>query len=92
MAPTLFDGQQVLVDPHAYARRVPAVGEIVLVRHPFRAGLRLIKRVRRVEPQSSGLPPRLDLRGDNPGASTDSRALGSFDLDLVEGRVVASLF
>jgi len=66
MAPTLVDGQHVLV------RKGLAVqpGNIVVVRHPFRTDVRLVKRVLKVHDDG------LHLVGDNPTESTDSGALG----------------
>jgi phage repressor protein C with HTH and peptisase S24 domain len=46
------------------------VGDVVIVRDPRNAGLWLVKRC---VARKNGL---LDLRGDNPEASTDSRDFG----------------
>jgi nickel-type superoxide dismutase maturation protease len=83
MAPALAAGDWVLVDPGAYRRRPPRPGDVVVVRHPYRRDLRLVKRVGTVLPDG-----RCRLLGDNPGASTDSRAFGAVPPDLVEGPVV----
>lgn len=66
MAPTLVDGQHVLV--RAVATADP--GSIVVVRHPFRTDIRMIKRVQSVHADG------LHLTGDNPAESSDSSALG----------------
>jgi phage repressor protein C with HTH and peptisase S24 domain len=63
MAPTLKDGDVVLVRRSSQAR----VGDVVLVRWPGRPGQLSIKRVAR---------PGYFVVGDNPFASTDSKELG----------------
>lgn len=85
MRPTLRPGQRVLVDPRAYARRVPALGDIVVARHPFRREVHLVKRVARVDGD------RVFLAGDNPAESTDSRTLGGFLPERIVGRVTSAL-
>ena len=82
MEPTYQEGDHVLVDPRAFRDRGPRQGDVVLVRHPFRRDLELVKRVAHV-----GDDGRLTLRGDNPAHSTDSRTYGPVDPALVRGRV-----
>jgi nickel-type superoxide dismutase maturation protease len=86
MRPTLGPGDHVLVDPSAYRRRPPRVGEIVLARHPYRRDVELVKRVETTLPDGN-----LALTGDNPDESTDSRSLGAVPPGLVRGRVVLRL-
>lgn len=86
MLPTLAEGQQILVDPRAYSRSRPATGDVVVIRHPLRADMKLIKRIASVEPGGG-----LRLVGDNPAASTDSRTLGIVAPQLLEGRVQCRL-
>lgn len=56
-----------------------AVGQIVLLDHPFRPNLRIIKRVQSIEDS------RLFLVGDNPDptASEDSHNFGEVDISSV---------
>ncbi len=82
MVPTLSDGDYVLVDP---SRRAEA-GAVVLARHPYRSGLRLVKRVARIEGDG-----RLFLSGDQPVESTDSRHFGALAPGCVLGVVVARM-
>lgn len=77
MEPTLVEGQTVLVDPG----RSPQVGEVVVVHLPD--GTRAIKRV-------ASLDRGLDVRGDNPARSTDSRQLGVLDRSSLVGVVVCT--
>ena len=83
MTPLLEDGDVVLVDTEAFASKAPAEGDVVLVRHPYRRDVALVKRVASVEDDG-----RLFLAGDCPAESTDSRSFGTVRADLVVGAVV----
>ena len=83
MLPALSAGERVLFDLLAYVLEGPEVGDIVLARHPARAGVRMIKRVA----QGEGLDPDYYwLLGDNAEDSTDSRTLGVFRRDDIVAR------
>jgi nickel-type superoxide dismutase maturation protease len=85
MAPTLLPGEWLLVERRTYARRRPRVGEIVLAADPREPTRELVKRVAAVvEPAGT-----LELRGDAPDASTDSRTFGAIPMSAVRWRVVA---
>jgi nickel-type superoxide dismutase maturation protease len=86
MIPTLAPGDRVLVDLAAYRRVRPLLGDVVLARHPFRRGVRVVKRVVEVDAEGHCL-----LVGDNPMESTDGRSFGSLPGDHVLGRVVLRL-
>ncbi len=83
MAPTLRDGQVVLVDMRALSGCGPAAGDVLLVSHPYRDGVELIKRVERMQDDGSCF-----MIGDG-GESTDSRAFGALPAELLLGVVVA---
>ena len=83
MEPVLQDGQTVLVRPLAAGER-PVVGDLVLARHPFRRSVHLLKRVGRVDGEG-----RLELLGDNPPESTDSRQLGPVAAERLLGLVTS---
>ena len=77
MWPTLKQGSTAKferIDPN-----LVAVGQIVLLDHPFRPNLRIIKRVQSIEDS------RLFLVGDNPDptASEDSHNFGEVDISSV---------
>jgi nickel-type superoxide dismutase maturation protease len=81
MAPTLLPGDRLLVESLTYRRRAPRAGEVVLAVDPRAQEEReLIKRV-----HAAG--PALDLRGDAPGQSTDSRTFGAVPAGEVRWRV-----
>ncbi len=86
MYPTLKPGEEVFVNLQAYRKQLPKVGEVILVQHPQRSDLKILKRITAVSPQNM-----LFIEGDNPDESTDSRHYGMVPLSLVYGRV-SSLF
>lgn len=80
MTPTLLPGERLLFDRLAYVRGPPRSGEIVLVAHPLRPELRMLKRLAGVPGdaiggQTLGLGEYWVL-GDNEAKSTDSREFG----------------
>jgi nickel-type superoxide dismutase maturation protease len=85
MAPALLPGDWLIVERRTYGQRAPQVGEIVLAADPRDPDRELIKRVAAVD-HASGT---LELRGDAPDASTDSRAFGALPIGGVSWRVVA---
>ncbi len=81
MAPTLLPGDLLLAESWTYARRAPRAGEVVVAGDPRDGGRELIKRVAALH---DGL---VDLRGDLPAASTDSRQFGHVPAAAVRWRV-----
>lgn len=81
MAPALLPGDRLLVESLTYARRQPRAGEVVLATDPRQPGRELIKRV--TAAGSAGV----ELRGDHPAASTDSRTFGALPVDAIRWRV-----
>jgi nickel-type superoxide dismutase maturation protease len=84
MAPLLQPGDEVLVDPHAYQPAAPCVGDVVVSRHPYRADVRLVKRITAILEDGRCL-----LEGDNLSDSTDSRSFGAVAPQQILGRVVS---
>jgi nickel-type superoxide dismutase maturation protease len=78
MEPTLAPGDRLLVvrAPRLHAQ------DVVAVRDPTDSKRVLVKRIGAV------LEDGIVLRGDNPGASTDSRSFGPVPRTAVLGRVV----
>jgi type IV secretory pathway protease TraF len=80
MAPTLLPGDRLLALRTARVRP----GDIVTAVDP-RAGERLLlKRVLGVEETSGSV----NLQGDNPASSTDSRHFGPVDAESIRSRIV----
>nr|WP_315102453.1 nickel-type superoxide dismutase maturation protease [uncultured Fretibacterium sp.] len=83
MYPTLRDGERVVVDTTACRKAPPAVGDVVLARHPFMRDTWMIKRIVGVADDG-----RYVLQGDNPLESSDSRSFGPVPLRSIRGRAV----
>jgi nickel-type superoxide dismutase maturation protease len=81
MEPALRDGDWVIVDRRAYRVRVPRAGEVVVASDPRLPAREVVKRVGHYGDEGAW------LQGDNPGASTDSRAFGYVRAELLLGRV-----
>jgi nickel-type superoxide dismutase maturation protease len=81
MAPSFSSGERVVVNRAVYWFRRPRAGDVVLVRDPRETDRLLIKRIERV---ADG---HYAVVGDNPDASTDSRAFGLVPRELVLGKV-----
>jgi nickel-type superoxide dismutase maturation protease len=78
MLPTFEAGDRLLLGP---ARRVRA-GQVVAVTDPRSSRRLMVKRVHAADRRG------IDVRGDNEGASTDSRHLGLIPWSNLAGRVV----
>ena len=82
MLPALRPGDRLLVLRHARARP----GDVVALADPRRPSRVLVKRV------AGRGPEGITVLGDNPAASTDSRALGPVTRAAVRGRAVYRYF
>jgi len=85
MAPTLLPGDRLIVESATFQRRQPRAGELVLAPDPREPQRELVKRVVAIDAEEGAL----HLRGDAPGASTDSRAFGALPVAAVRWRVLA---
>lgn len=83
MAPALLPGDRLVVESISFASRSPHPGEVVLAPDPRSPSRELIKRVAVVRGD------RLELLGDAPGESTDSRDFGDLPATAVRWRAVA---
>jgi nickel-type superoxide dismutase maturation protease len=77
MEPTLTNGEWWVV------RRTRSVraGDVVLLIHPTRPDLRIVKRIER------NVDAGWWVMGDNPAASDDSRSFGAVRQDQIVGRL-----
>ena len=82
MAPALHPGDRLLVESLTYALRAPRRGEVVLAPDPRAPTRELIKRVAAT---GAGV---VELRGDHPAASTDSRTFGPIPAEALRWRVL----
>ena len=85
MLPALAPGDRLLVVRGGRAERA-AVGDVVAVTDPRTPARTLVKRV------AARGPEGVTILGDNPAASTDSRALGPVAAAAIRGRAVYRYF
>ena len=83
MLPALQPKQRLLVKLRPHDGRSPSPGTVVVCHHPSNIHLVITKRVWQ---SNDGW---LELRGDNPAASTDSRQFGQVPLEQMIGEVTA---
>jgi len=83
MIPALQPKQRLLVKLRPRDGQSPSPGTVVVCHHPSDINLVITKRVWQ---SKDGW---LELRGDNPAASTDSRQFGKVSLERVIGEVTA---
>jgi nickel-type superoxide dismutase maturation protease len=82
MLPTLVEGDRLLVVRIGHRPRLRP-GDLVTLRDPRAGGpVGLVKRVADLDGESA------DVRGDNPSASTDSRAFGRVPIACLTGKVL----
>ncbi|MEU5189231.1 nickel-type superoxide dismutase maturation protease [Streptomyces klenkii] len=81
MVPTLNPGDQLVVQYGAVVRP----GDVVVLRHPFRQDLLIVKRA--VERREGGWW----VRGDNPLVENDSREFGAVPEEFVVARALVRL-
>jgi nickel-type superoxide dismutase maturation protease len=88
MRPILAPGDWLLVS----ARPRPRRGALVVVEHPLRPGVEMVKRLGHVPGDAVGPVVLADdeywLEGADPETSTDSRSLGPFSGRLLRGVVL----
>jgi nickel-type superoxide dismutase maturation protease len=82
MAPTLEDGDLVYIEQSVTTK----IGDVVLAQHPYKQSVTMLKRITAIDENG-----RLELLGDNPSESTDSRTFGSVSIEYIKGKVVARL-
>ena len=82
MLPVIKNGDIVLIRPGSAF----AVGDIVLASHPYKASVKILKRVAAIDALN-----KVTLIGDNPAESTDSRAFGAVSIESILGRAVSRL-
>lgn len=85
MLPLLEPGIEILIDPFAYQKIMPKVGDIIVTIHPDHPELTIIKRITDINQDGSYF-----LTGDNSNESTDSRHWGTIKLEDIIGKVTSS--
>lgn len=87
MLPLLQPGDEIIVDPYAYAKFLPQIDDIVVTVHPLQKNLTIVKRVAAIDSQN-----RYFLLGDNLKKSTDSRHWGTIKLADLVGKVSSQFY
>ncbi len=82
MAPTLLPGDRIVVESRSYTQRAPRPGEVVLAADPREPQRELIKRVASVDAELG----EVELLGDAPSESTDSREFGRVPVGSIRWR------
>ena len=82
MLPILHPGDEILIDPFAYRKSLPKVGDLVVATHPHHDKLTIVKRVSAVDADG-----KCFLTGDNLSVSTDSRQWGAIAATDLLGKV-----
>jgi nickel-type superoxide dismutase maturation protease len=85
MQPTLVEGMVVMLDQRAFRSRPPRPGDVVVLMHPTRSALKIVKRI-----ASVGIDTRCVVMSDNTEVdATDSRQFGPIDPELLIGKVTS---
>ncbi|MEY2856362.1 MAG: hypothetical protein RLZZ74_671 [Cyanobacteriota bacterium] len=84
MLPLLEPGDEILLDPFAYRKSLPQVGDIIVTMHPLQNNLSVVKRITLINSFDSYF-----VTGDNVEASTDSRHWGTIKFSDIRGRVTS---
>ena len=83
MSPTLLPGESLLVQDDFYKIHPPQVGDIILLQHPMRPELIMVKRIHKIQSME------IFVLGDNPSQSTDSRKFGPIQNTNILGKVTS---
>lgn len=83
MLPLLKPDDEVLVNFDAYQSSSPQIGDIVVLKHPYKLDLKIIKRITYINQDGEYF-----VQGDNSLESTDSRNFGFVKNELILGKVV----
>jgi nickel-type superoxide dismutase maturation protease len=81
MLPTLPPGKWIFVEDGYYTVHSPQINDLVLVYHPDKKGVVMVKRISAIEGNN------VMVIGDNLHSSTDSRHFGSVGVDQLKAKV-----
>ncbi|VEP16419.1 Nickel-type superoxide dismutase maturation protease [Hyella patelloides LEGE 07179] len=84
MQPLLQPGEEILINPDAYKKTLPQINDLVVVTHPDKKGLEIVKRISSIAEDGTFF-----LLGDNLAHSTDSRSFGTIHREDIIGKVTS---
>ena len=87
MSPLFVDGEEVVVATNENVLKELEIGNIVVLQHPQKSNLLIIKRIHNIVATTSQ-KKQYFIQGDNLPASTDSRHFGLVDENLLIGKVI----
>ncbi|MEL6927374.1 MAG: nickel-type superoxide dismutase maturation protease [Cyanobacteria bacterium J06600_6] len=87
MLPLLKPGDEIIVNPYAYAKSSPQIDDVVVLVHPLQKSLVIVKRIAALDAQN-----RCFLLGDNSQQSTDSRHWGTIKSANIIGKVSSQFY
>ena len=90
MSPLLVDSEEVIVVTNPQVIDNLTVNDIVVLRHPLRLNLLIIKRITKIITLETHRKQYF-VQGDNLDVSTDSRHFGLVDENLLIGKVICRL-
>ena len=85
MLPLLEPGAEILINPYAYQKSMPKIGDIIVTLHPDYPKLTIVKRITAIERDG-----KYFLMGDNSAESTDSRHWGTIKFEDIMGKVTSN--
>ncbi len=81
MLPSLYPGDLLIYKPFNYKNCTLKEGYLIIVKHPRKKELLLVKRIFSIKPNG------IELRGDNSSESIDSREFGLINYKQIKGIV-----
>ena len=84
MSPLLEPGDLIMVNPYAYQKTRPHLGDLVVATHPTKPNLKIIKRLTSLTEDGFCF-----LAKENPHDGTDSHTFGLVPLTTILGKVTS---
>lgn len=82
MLPLFKPGEEILINPQAYKKSLPKIGDVVVTFHPQEQHLPIVKRITAIMDDGSCF-----LAGDNLAVSSNSNSFGTIAVRDILGQV-----